>query len=178
MSEKNPDLAQNQESAEIVKSFPVLSTRDVSQILVKKDSVFVQNSIITIDFGQKNSFTDPSEAIFCLEVISSDGNVGTLSHLQVNADPQSFVSALHNFYSKPVSIILSGGETGDADSERLVEGIYDELKSQGFRVSKDIEHSSLFGEKLRRKATVYRDKVILQVLPSEKIGTNIQLNFP
>ena len=157
-----------------------INSTEVAQLVERKGVLAAQERIITIDFKTVTSFTDPSQADSCLVVVSSDGFLGTLTHLQVNTSVVEFVDNLSKIYAgKTASICLSGA--GSPGEYRVAE-VVRELKQRGFKVSLNKEHATTGGLACYRRATVYSDKV--QVILSPYSGkksdkkSEVTLSFP
>jgi hypothetical protein len=109
-----------------------------------------------IDFKNQRSFRDPRVANGCVEVATSDGRVGTLSHLSINISTRHFAKDLRNLVGKDgVSVCLSGGFES-YDSINLVEGLKQDLKDEGFKVS-DVSNDVLGN--CARRAEIFPDHV-------------------
>lgn len=128
-------------------------TRTLSRFNVQQRTHF-------IDFTQTPSFTDPTVANACIEVIT--GGVPTLSHLSVDHDPILFAQDLRDAIGRDgVPVCLSGGDMHFAPSYHLLLGLQDALSSSGFIVSRKQGHSDVMGF-CGRRATVHPDKVIIE----------------
>lgn len=133
----------------------VYTTREANKLAQKgAESILkLQNNIIAVNFSQDPQFTDPSEALMCLEVLTSDGKKGSISHLQTDANVDLWVKKLLGYHGQPCSVCLSGGEDGTSDS--LISGVSFILERNRFTLSdKDIGGNGIY-----RIATLFSDHV-------------------
>lgn len=154
----------------------VLTTDQVRQLVRNNNESLTQNKIITVDFSVIASFADVNWVDMCLVVLSSDGALGTLTHLQVDANVPEFVTSLLNLYDgKPVSICLAGGSLG---GEKLIERVCQELELNGFIVSLEPQHASLGGSNMYRQVTIFKDRVRVKHIPYSGPPEIVELIYP
>lgn len=156
----------------------VYTPADIDKMRVNgKDLITLQNNIIRVDFLQTDHFRDPSHALFCLEVLASNGKIGAISHLQLDADVQKIGDKLLKLYSqKGVPICLAGGEAGTSDL--LVTNTVNALTSRGFIVSTKPEHADiLHSGNIYTNSTLYRDRVEVVNTPYSGTKSYSTLHF-
>jgi hypothetical protein len=133
-----------------------------------------QNTIIEVDFNKTSYFKDPNISVMCLVVMSSDGEKGSLTHLEDSQDVNinDFVNELYKYHNGLAPICLSGGMR-----KQFITSVANSLKSSGFIVSFDPEH---FGSGGYRKNTIFPEKVIVKTIPDEgnPRGIETSLSFP
>lgn len=91
----------------------VFTPEDIARMKKQhKDLINLQNNIIAVNFKTTPTFIDPNEALMCLVVLTSDGAVGSLSHLQTNINVTQYVEALSQFYKykQGIPVCLVGGK--------------------------------------------------------------------
>lgn len=118
-----------------------------------------------VDFAKTPSFIDPMPADACIEVMTSDGTTGTLSHLTIGHDPEQFASDLKAFVGKNgIPVCLAGGLESPASfpltSATLANRLTAALLKEGFIVSPDSPHADLFGY-FTRTSELYPDRVVV-----------------
>ena len=113
----------------------------------------------TIDFSKESELIDPTTADACVRVCTSDGHVGSLSHLSVDENPEQFARDLRDFLGKDgIPAVLNGGMGNWEASIELVERLTQALIKNGFLLSKDPDSSDVLGQ-YSREATIKRDRV-------------------
>lgn len=135
-----------------------------------------QNNVIKVDFSENLQFTDRNEASICVIVMTSDGKIGTLSHLQIDAPTGRIadtVLAVHD--GKPTAVCLAGGTSFASD--RLITDIRQEFGQRGFVVSELPEHNDVGGAFHFRESTLFPTHV--EVLNYFSGGNQtVTLQFP
>ena len=141
-----------------------------------ESSTEYQNKIFLINFNEISSFTDFNKASMCVEVMTSDGQLGSLSHLQLDSDPETFADELTAALGAPSAVCLSGGE--DGVSEKFISSLVTALTKRGFQVSLDSSNADIGGENIFRRATIYRDKVVVEKQYYSGLTEKVELQFP
>jgi hypothetical protein len=130
-----------------------------------------------IDFADTETLTDPIVAQACVEVMTSDGQIGTLSHINVDNDVSSFVRQLKQLLKKDgVPVILVGGLETSLKSLQLIDDLITELSDAGFTI--DENNCDLSGS-YKRRSTMSKDGVLVlrQSLGTEE-ASRVRLSFP
>ncbi|OGD72130.1 hypothetical protein A3A84_01770 [Candidatus Collierbacteria bacterium RIFCSPLOWO2_01_FULL_50_23] len=131
-----------------------------------------------VDFCSVSEFRDPHTANACVRVMTSDGVIGTLSHLTVFHNPEEFVLELALFIGKGgVSVILNGGEDWPP-SRALRDRLRVALVEAGFKISGSPTHEDTLGS-FSRDATLTADRVLVTRRPyGESPPEELTLYFP
>lgn len=117
-----------------------------------------------VTFKDTPSFSDPIIANACVRVCTSDGKIGTLSHLGVSCNPIQFAIDLREFLNKNgVPVILNGGSQWPPSYE-LTTRLYSALKDRGFKVPDSLDSLDVFGS-YSRKATLEQHGVTVTRVP-------------
>lgn len=135
----------------------VLKVKDAAKKVEERGRSDLQNKIIAVDFAETPQISDPNEAYSCVVVLTSNGRIGTISHLRTRVNVQKFVQALFQFHRGSTPACLVGGD--DRDSNHLIESLRMELEKLGFGLSTSLEHNDLGGYSVGRKATLFPDRV-------------------
>ncbi|MCR4329233.1 MAG: hypothetical protein NUV65_01670 [Candidatus Roizmanbacteria bacterium] len=156
----------------------VYTPRDVERIRSRNENLIVlQNNIVSINFAETQSFTDPSQASMCLVVLASNGIHGALCHLQTDVDVEKIGDGLSKLFPQVgVPICLAGGETDTSDN--LLANTTAALKKRGFLVSTDPEHADILGKLIYRQSTLYSNKVMVRNMPYIGQASVRTLTFP
>jgi hypothetical protein len=117
----------------------------------------LENDIIAVDFSQSPFFRDPNEARWCVVATTSNGQLGTLSHLTIDIDIENYAEMLLKYHIEPTSVCLSGG--WDGESETLLDDLYIELQKRGFKMTSSPENNEVGSILRNRTATLYPDRV-------------------
>jgi hypothetical protein len=127
---------------------------------VERGRFEIEKETHIVDFSQVESFTDPTIANACVEVMTSDGAIGSLSHLTIFHDPEQFSHDLRDMLGNDgIPVVLAGGDLKFRESIQLVEGLLKHLKTKGFVV--DRSRADLLG-RCARQSTLYRDFVYVK----------------
>lgn len=140
----------------------------------------VDQGTITVDFSKQECLTDPDIADACVEVLTSDGHIGTISHLTISHNPKLFAADLQRKVgSKQVPAILAGGLEDVPKSVELVGKLFTSLRKAGFVVAKTNLHSDVLG-RYHRQATLFSDKVVVMRRPygDNTVLYPLELKFP
>lgn len=141
-----------------------------------KEALALQNSTIVVDFSEVLSYTDPNTSDACVSVLSSDGRVGTLSHLQTNANVTAIADNLLSIHKGPTPICLAGGS--DSISRSLIAKIVETFRMRGFTLSNLPASNSLGGSLVYRRATIFPDRVVVNCEPYSGKPEVVNLVFP
>ena len=118
-----------------------------------------------VDFRERESYQDPVVADVCVEVLTSDGDVGTLSHLAIDHDPVGFAEDLKKLVGKDgVPVCLSGSLSNSPASVNLLKGLQEALGSEGFLVGGG-DSSNDVGGLYSRRAVLQPGKVLVEKRP-------------
>lgn len=139
-------------------------------------TIELQNNAIAVDFAKQDSFLDPNSTSMCIVVLSSDGSIGTVSHLQTDADTDRAAQTVLEFHGQPTGLCLAGGN--DMDSEDLLEKIISSFTSRGFVLSLDRQHSDIGGNQIRRQSELHPSYVNVVRRPYIGQVTTSVLTFP
>ncbi len=141
-----------------------------------KETVGLQNGTIVVDFSKVPSYTDPNSSDMCVAVLTSDGHIGTLSHLQDNANIAAVADNILSIHNGATPICLAGGS--DVMSPSLIANIIETFKMKGFTLSDLPSSNSLGGSLIYRRATLFPDRVEVDCRPYSGKPEAVNLVFP
>lgn len=127
----------------------------------------VPENVQMVNFAKDSSLTDCWRADACVEIATSDGNTGTISHVSIACDPVLFARDLRDFLGQdeiPVCLVGAACETSGDPAYQLAVGLLENLSTAGFVVSAEPDHSDLFGL-CTRQSTLFADKVLVNRRP-------------
>lgn len=132
-----------------------------------------------VDFRVVPEFKDPQTTDACVRVLTSDGIIGTLSHLTVFHNPEAFVLELTKLLEKSgVSVILNGGQGHWLPSKALKDRLAVALVGAGFILSDSPVHEDTLGS-FSRAAILTADRVLVTRRPyGESPAEELTLYFP
>lgn len=132
-----------------------------------------------VDFRVTPEINDPYTTDACVRVLTSDGVIGTLSHLTVFHNPEAFVSDLVMLLGKSgVPAILNGGQGHWLPSKALRDRLCDALVNVGFILSSEPAHEDTLGS-FSRSAILRVDRVLVTRKPyGESPPEELTLYFP
>ena len=121
--------------------------------------VDLNKSTIKVSFDSTPETKGPMTANACVEVHTSDGLEGTLTHLMIGTDTKAFAEDLRSMVGKSgVPTVLVGGDSNSNESIRLMYGLRKELVEKGFKVV-----ASDLGGNCGRRSVLRKDDVEIEV---------------
>lgn len=121
--------------------------------------VDLNKSTKRVSFDSNPETEGPMTANACVEVHTSDGREGTLTHLMIGTDTKAFAKDLRNMVGKSgVPTVLMGGDSNSNESNRLMFGLRRDLSEQGFNVA-----DTDLGGNCGRRSVLRKDSVEVEV---------------
>ena len=119
----------------------------------------VEKDTHLVDFHKDVTLRDPKSADGCVEVLTSDGKKGTLSHVPIHTNTEQFSKDLRQKIGEGrIPVCLSGG-LDTKDSANLVCGLKIDLANEGFDI-KDERNDT--GGNATRRTTLFAERVEIE----------------
>ena len=134
-----------------------------------------------IDFSQATKLDDKFAAYGCITICTSNGQIGTLTHLDTTDIHQveNFVRVLNNELKehKSTSAVIISGGSSLSESKFLSEEIIKKLQKHSYTiVGKYLDHES--SKPIPKKATLEKDKVLISEFNKTEIKNKLtELSF-
>ena len=106
---------------------------NTSEYLHRPFDISRRTKVAMISNGEVITDVEPTNG--CVRVMTSDGVVGTLSHLDISHNPTTFAASLKKVAGYGAAVILNGGENESYFSGALIGGLFRALKNEGFKVA-------------------------------------------
>ncbi|MBU1117401.1 hypothetical protein KKD37_00370 [Patescibacteria group bacterium] len=132
-----------------------------------------------IDFKVTTFIKGPMIANSCVEVHTSNGTTGTLTHLAIGTDTAKFAEDLKKILDEEnIPTILVGGDVSSPRSVVLMTGLVRNLKKQGFCLIK--ENNDLGEVLMGRRSKLFKNHVEVEKGKSllREPGEKVNLPFP
>ncbi|WP_147285952.1 hypothetical protein [Legionella busanensis] len=132
---------------------------------------------INFDGNLRSKLEDKFTAYGCITVITNDGILGTLTHLDTETDIKKFISCLDKIldeHKADSETCLIGGNN-KAESKIFLQNLRSALKTNNYQITKEHTGGSVL---IRRHSILYQDRVLVKIQQgSVAQTTQIELFF-
>jgi hypothetical protein len=124
------------------------------------ERIALLNKTIVVNFSETPHFTDPNSALMCVVLLTSDGKMGTLTHIDIHANVEAIVHRLKQVLPTSHPLCLTGAENHISDN--LLRKLRFFLEKEGFAVPTTFPSAELGGRNVVRRATLYPSSVLVE----------------